>query len=190
MALVVVTGVLLAGCGNAGEPGPDTGTAAVATNPSPTVSAEEAAPQAGRSDDHTLVTAGKTALGQLPDATVVGIESEDGGAYWEVKVAKPDGQRMKLHVSADGNRIERGPSKSGQSAKSKAKWRQRLDAATVDYADAYEKILAARHGRVTELELDDHHDVIVWEADVKVDGTKYKVRIDAGDGKVVSNKRD
>lgn len=144
----------------------------------------------GESENQALLAAGKTALKKLPDSTVIGIESEHNGDYWEVEVAFRGGERKKLHVSADGNRIVRGPRGSEHDEKSKAKWRRRLQTVKLDYVQGYEKAVSARKGRVTELEIDDHHDHIVWEADVKADGVKYEVKVDARNGEVLKNERD
>lgn len=138
----------------------------------------------------TMLTAAHTALAKHQGATVIGIESEMDGAYWEVKLASADGKRMQWHVSADGSRVDGGPYAAHQSARSQNKWKHRIQAAKLDYQQAYAAIHKARPGRLVELDLDDHDGAIVWEATVMVQGQEYEVRINAKDGRVSKNELD
>ncbi len=138
-----------------------------------------------------LLMAAETAHDAFPETTVVGIELDGQGTYWEAKLAFADGVVVKLHVRLDGTRVLGEPHWPSQDAADKAEWRQRLAGATLDYQLALAAVLAARSGDVVELSLDDWHSTTVaWEADVLVDGVKYKVVIDAGDGSVLENRRD
>lgn len=143
-----------------------------------------------QADGSPFLAAAKTALGEVPKGTVVEIESEDDGAYWEIEVATDDGKIHKMEVSADGSEVERGPRKSRQNSQSKAKWAKRVKTATMDYAEAYDMVREARDGKVVELELDDHSGKVAWEADVMKGGTEYEVTIDARSGKVLENEAD
>lgn len=181
---VLVAGLLLTACGNAHESAPATSAGATPA----TAQAGQARPDATGND--ALVHAGRTALAQSSGGTVTAIDSEDDGAYWEVKIARTDGQHAKWRVSADGSRIQGGPRESRMSDRSKTKWQRRLAAAKLDFAQAVDKITGTRPGRITELELDDHRNTLVWEAEVRSTDGKYKVKIDAADGSVVENRRD
>lgn len=141
-------------------------------------------------DGSAFLAAAKTALDEVPKGTVIEIESEEDGAYWEIEVATSDGQIHKMEVSADGSEVERGPRKSRQNSQSKSKSAKRVKAAAVDYAKAYEIIRDARDGKIVELELDEHRGKVVWEADVMKGGTEYEVTVDARNGKVLENEAD
>ncbi len=182
-ATLAVTALFMAGCGNAGTSAP----AAAASAPAAALTSRVAS---GIPDNQALFAAARTALAEVPGGTLVGIESEHGGSYWEAKVVRDDGQRVKLRVAADGSRIERGPRESGHGDHKRDKWRRRVEAAHLDYAKAGTAISTVRSGHITELELDDHYGKVVWEADVRTDDGKFKVKIDAGNGAVLDNRRD
>src|SRR5699024_3019416 len=112
-----------------------------------------------KAPDDALLKAADTALTKIGDGAVVEIESEDGGAYWEIEVAASSGQIQKLDVSADGSSIERGPKKAQQNDRSRSRVAKRVKAASLDHADAYQAVLDARDGDVVELELDNNDGV-------------------------------
>lgn len=202
IALLAIIGMVLAGCGSSDSDADapqesqsaEAGGAEEATGENDEGDATDKGDadedKADKHDNNRLIAAGKTAESKLPDGTVIEIESENDGANWEVEVAFPSGVRKKLITSSDGESIERGPRGFRQDGHSKAKWRKRVKNVTVDYAEAYDKIVTARDGTVTELELDEEDGVLVWEADVKAGGTEYEVSIDARSGKVVENEKD
>lgn len=135
--------------------------------------------------NEALVQAGETALTEV-DGTVTSIDDEDRGTRWEVEVTTANGTQNDIETSADGKAVLRGPTPEQDDAEDKAKHRQRVADAKIDFRKAVEIISGAAPGRITELELDSHNGKTVWEADV-VDNsqTKREVRIDAGTGTVL-----
>src|SRR5699024_2813760 len=65
---------------------------------------------------------------------------------------------------------------------SKTKWRKRLKASQLDYATAYDKVVAARTGWVTELRLDEYRNKPAWEAEMKSHGASFEITINAPSG--------
>lgn len=197
LGLVAGMGLLaaVAGCGG----GDDTATDSSTSNGSTASDSATNAPDedgGSASDDldddaQALVTAGKTALGEVGEGTVLGIESEDDGAVWEIEVALSDGSVQEVETSGDGENVQSGPKAEDTGDDDKAENKELLQGAELDYEDAVKKILGARDGSITELELDDHRDGVVWEADVHTDGQqKYEVKVDASSGEVVENEAD
>lgn len=155
---------------------------------SPTTSpARSSAPDA---DAKQLLAAGATALQKLGKGTVTSIEAARDHTVWEVKVVTSGGVEHDLYVSRAGKKVVSGPRTKNDDAEDKAENRQEVRGAKLDYRVAAKKVLAARQGRLTELNLDDYRNKIVWEADVYRSGTKYEVKIDAATGKVIKNSAD
>jgi len=116
------------------------------------------------------------------------VESENNGTRWEVEVVTDDGTEHKVDVSADGASVLRGPIEQQDSAADKAKHRDRVAAATLDYHDAVDALLkAVPNGRIDELNLDSERGTTVWEADVyDGSGTKHELSVDAATGTVLT----
>ncbi|MFI6521330.1 PepSY domain-containing protein [Spirillospora sp. NPDC050679] len=178
--------VALGACGDAdsassasASPSAATGTGAAT---SPSASSASAQP-----DQASLERAAKAALAKVPGSTVISIETEDDGSRWEVQTVTGDGTEHEVTVgAADGEVVSDTPKKEG--AADKAKHRDRVKAAKVDYKAAADKILQiAGGGRITELNLDGHQGRTVWEADVRTGGGKRSIEIDAGTGDKVSD---
>jgi uncharacterized membrane protein YkoI len=81
-------------------------------------------------------------------------------------------------------KVVNGPTTEEEDAGEKAKHRERVSAAKLDYARAADKIIATfPEGRITELNLDTRQGKTVWESDVVTpDGTKHDVAVDAATG--------
>lgn len=148
-----------------------------------------AAPGSGAED---LIQAGRTALAAVSGGTLTSIESEAGGAAWEVDIITQDGSEQEMELSADGTEITTGPTLTDQDVEDRDKNRSRLQSAELDYEDAVDKILTViPEGRITELELDSKQGTTVWEADVLDPAdVKYSVQLDAATGTVVENQAD
>lgn len=151
------------------------------------------APPAGTStgsgdSQEDLLRAGETALTKV-EGTVISIEEEDRGTRWEVQVVTSDGTEHEIELSADGKTVLRGPTAEDDDAGDKAKHRQRVADAEIDFRKAAEIMAGAvPDGRITELGLDSHSGQTVWEGDVVVGSqTKHEVKLDAGTGEVLQN---
>lgn len=169
---------------------PTTPTTATTPTRSTVTGSTTPAPTGGAAGAGRLGDAGATALAKLGRGTVTSIDLERGGTVWEVEITTRDGVEHEIHVSRDGSTVVSGPRTETHSAREKRENRREVSAAKLDYAQAARKALAARAGTVTELDLDDHRGMIVWEADVTRAGVKYELVIDAATGKVISNKPD
>ncbi|KUH84835.1 PepSY domain-containing protein [Mycobacterium sp. IS-1556] len=191
-ALLGVLVVAFSGCaggsdedaGSAGTtPAPETTAAA----PAVTSSAPATATPANTGID-ALRRAGSTATAAVPESTLISIETERDGR-WEVQVVTADGTEHEMDVSNDGATVTMGPTAKTEDEADKAKHRERVQAAQVDYQAAADKILAeVPNGTITELNLDSNNGTTVWEADVVDDSqTKHEVTIDAGSGQVLQN---
>ncbi|WP_280483121.1 PepSY domain-containing protein [Nocardia cyriacigeorgica] len=82
-----------------------------------------------------------------------------------------------------------GPVAKNEDDADKAKHRDRIRAARVDYRAAADSVLReVPGGTITELNLDSDNGTTVWESDViDPSGTKHEVTIDAVSGRVMSN---
>lgn len=167
---------------------PASKTAPSTTTGSSATSSSTAPPR--HTGSQSLVTAGTTALNKVGKGTVTSIDAERGGTVWEVQVVTSGGVEHEANVSRDGKKIISGPRIKHTDAEDKAENRQEVRGAKLDYKAAAKKILAARSGKITELNLDDSRGQIVWEADVHHFGTKYEVKINASSGKIIKNKPD
>ncbi|WP_194244284.1 PepSY domain-containing protein [Nonomuraea phyllanthi] len=184
--------MLAGGCGAVpGEAGrmaahtpPPLSPAPPATTPPPggTASPSPGGTAAGASD---LRQAARAALNAVPGATLTSIETEENGRVWEVQVVDRDGTEHQMDV--ESGKVVRGPTTEQEDAADKAKHRDRVAAAKLDYSAAADKILAAvPQGRITELNLDTERGKTVWESDVLTpDGFKHEVAVDAATGAVV-----
>ncbi|SEG83100.1 Peptidase propeptide and YPEB domain-containing protein [Nonomuraea solani] len=134
-----------------------------------------------------LKAAAQAALAAVPGSRLISIETEENGTLWEVQVVGRDGTEHEMDVQA--GKVVRGPATEGEDAADKAKHRERVAAAKLDYAQAADKILAAvPEGRITELNLDGEAGRTVWESDVVTsNGVKREVAIDAATGTVTRN---
>jgi len=183
----------LAGCGDGDGNDTDTSGDNGASSPAGTSAPTQDEGSTGKDEDGdtlALVTAGQTALDEVDEGTVLEVESEEDGTVWEVGVALSDGSVQVVETSADGQDIQSGPDSEDTDSDDKAENKELLDGADLDYEEAAKRVLDARSGTITELELDDHQVGVVWEADVHTDGPKYEVKIDASSGDVVANESD
>ena|SRR5699024_7098648 len=184
----------IAGCGDGTDTNTDTSGDNAASSPAETSAAtqqdESSTDEGDDGDTLALVTAGQTALDEVGEGTVLEIESEEDGARWEVGIAVSDGSVQEVETSADGRDIQSGPESEDTDSDDKAENKELLDGAELDYEEAAKRVLDARSGTITELELDDHQVGVVWEADVHTDGPKYEVKVDAASGEVVENETD
>lgn len=186
-ALALALAVLV-GCGN------DDGSDSHDTIPAPT-SASASSPTtsptrttAPAADAQALGRAGGTAVAAVPGSTLVSIESEHDGT-WEAQVVTADGAEHHVDVTADGSTVVGTPRLDDEDEADRAKHRERIQAAVLDYAAAADAVRAeVPGGAVTELNLDADNGTTVWEADV-IDGsgTKHEVTIDAATGEVLAN---
>lgn len=180
--------VALAGCGGGNQGGGGS------TSKSPSSTA--ASPSAGSSSpanaasSQRLVAAGATALNKVGKGTVTSVDAEQGGRVWEVQVITSGGVEHEVDVSRNGKEVVPGPRTKREDAQDKAENRHEVRGVKLDYQAAAEKVIAARAGRITELNLDESRGKIVWEADVHRSGSKYELTIDAASGNVVKNKPD
>lgn len=196
IAAPVLVGVLVvAFSGCAGSDDEDAGSAGTtaapaATSAGPGVTTSAPAPTAPASTGiDALRGAGSTATAAVPESTLISIETERDGR-WEVQVVTADGTEHEMDVSSDGATVTMGPTAKTEDEADKAKHRDRVQAAQVDYRAAADKVLAeVPNGTITELNLDSNNGTTVWEADVVDDSqTKHEVTIDAGSGQVLQNR--
>ncbi|MFE3454299.1 PepSY domain-containing protein [Nonomuraea sp. NPDC059194] len=142
-------------------------------------------------DGADLRRAGEAATAAVPGSTLITIETEEGGRLWEVQVVDANGTEHEMDVLTGTGRIASGPTAKTEDEADRAKHRERLQGAKLDYAQAAEKVESAvAGGRITELDLDTYRGATVWEADV-VDssGTKHELKVDADKGTIVSDSR-
>ncbi len=137
------------------------------------------------------MNAGELALKQVPDSTLISIETEKNDTEWEVQVVTSDGVEHEMNISADGTEVVDKPRTKDEDSEDKKKHQDRVKAATLDFKQATQKIEEeVSGGKITELNLDGEGNKTVWEADVMVDSIKREVQIDAGSGAVLKNKAD
>jgi len=177
--------VALAGCGHSGNPGT---TSAANTTASSSWSPAPAAPP----DPQTLLRAGATAVAKVPDGTLIFIQSDTADAgTWKVRVATQDGTEQQVKTGADGITVLVGPTPRNDSDADKAKRRNLVQAARLDYQAAVNKVLAAvPNGSITELKLDDKDGTAMWDANVyDTYLVEHKVAINAASGELAANKQ-
>lgn len=189
VGVVAVIGLLLSGCGGSDDSEEQPG------QPTHPPTGETAAPAQGpkdaeHPDDHGLLAAAKTTLRKLPHSSMSKIDWDGEDKVWEVSVVYKNGKRKELDLSADGSQIKEGPRQVEQQDVSKTKWRKRLKASQLDYATAYDKVVAARTGWVTELRLDEYRNKPAWEAEMKSHGASFEITINARSGDVMENEAD
>ncbi len=171
----------LTGCGHSGTPG---------ATPTTTTSHSSWERPDAPPDPRTLVRAGAAAVGQVPDSTLIFIESEtDDTGTWKVLVVTPDGTEQEMKIGVDGITVMVGPTPTNDSDADKAEHRALVHAAHLDYQAAVGKMLAAvPNGSITKLSLVDTDNVTTWRADVwdtyLVD---HIVTINAASGDLISN---
>ncbi|MFM1724892.1 PepSY domain-containing protein [Rhodococcus sp. PAM 2766] len=191
-AALAVTGaalVALAGCGGSDDSTQDaTTTTSTATPTSTTTATSTGTANAAAPSTQALERAGATAVAAVPGSVLVSIETEHDGT-WEAQVVTPDGVEHHVDVSSEGATVLGTPRVDDEDEADRAKHRDRVQAATLDFAAAAAAMLAeAPGGAVTELNLDTDNGTTVWEADVlDGSGTKHEVTIDAATGTVISN---
>lgn len=190
-ALLGMLVVAFSACAGGGDEdsGSAATTAAETTSAAPAVtSSGPATPAATNTDIDALRRAGGTATAAIPGSTLISIETERDGR-WEVQVVAADGTEHEMDISSDGATVTVGPTAKTEDEADKAKHRERVQAAQVDYRAAADKILAeVPNGTITELNLDSNNGTTVWEADVADSSqTKHEVTIDAGSGQVLHN---
>lgn len=175
----------------AGSPTPTvTDSATDSATPTSTPSPDDASPGAMPGKTAALVRAGQTGLAEVGKGAVYSVEEEDEDdrAVWEVQVVTPDGTKHELYVSRDGRSVVRAPKAEERSAK----YRQRVQAAKLDFEQAVRAILDEVPGAVIEeLGLDTEDGTVVWEADAQDgSGTDISLEIDAATGAVHKHERD
>lgn len=183
-AFVCITLLALAGCGHDGKP--------AATSATTTSSASWPRPDAPP-DPHTLLRAGATAVGTVPNSilTFIASETEDEGT-WKARVVAPDGTEQQLKIGVDGVTVLVGPTPKNDSDTDKAQHRSLIQAAHLDYQAAVNKMLTVvPNGSITELKLDDTNNTTVWNGHVwDTNLVGHKVTINAASGEVVANKQE
>lgn len=202
--LLGVGAVALVGCGDNGNdatpaqattsvPAPAAMSSPTATTSPPAGTATETgtAPamtpnQAGAGEVQVLLRAGDTARAAVPGSTLISIETEHNG-LWEVQVVTPDGTEHEMDVSADGATVVTGPTVDREDEADRAKHRDRVQAAQLDFRAATDRVLAEVPGAtVTELNLDSENGTTVWEADaIDASHAKHEVTIDAVSGQTL-----
>ncbi len=200
LASAAATVALLAGC-SMGQP--DTVISRQETSPiqsgqvspekTPESEEAEAASSTGTSQESEKVTAtsaAETALGTRPGSRVleISLDRVRGVTAWEVELVTAEG-RWEVSVDAVTGEIVLDES---ESTRDLTKYLDRLDRAKLDHTAAIEAALGAvPGGSLVEIELDDHHGNIVWEADViSGEHVKHEVVIDAVTGAVLENEVD
>lgn len=181
---VAVTGVvLITGCGGTNG----NGTAPSNTPGSSTASSH---PASNRPGQQQALAAAATAARKVPSGTVTSVDAEHGGAIWEVKIITSGGVEHEVDVDRNGTKVVSGPRTKHEDAEDRTENHRVVRGAEVRYQAAAKKILTARAGRITELNLDEERGRVVWESDVHHAGTKYEVKIDAATGKILKNAPD
>ena len=201
VAVSAVTMLALAGCSGTGSdaesPSASSPDATSSSQPAMSESSDagagaEASSSASDSQGVSLEDAGDAALKEVPDSTVISLETENNETQWEVQVVTSDGTEHEVIISAEDGSVVGSPTEENDDAQDKKKHQQRVDAATVDFKEAAAKFRdAVPEARITELGLDDEHGTTVWEGDlIDGDGAKHEVQIDAGSGDVITNSQD
>jgi uncharacterized membrane protein YkoI len=187
-ALPLVAALALTGCsaaesGTAGSSGGSTS----ADGPS---TARGTATAAAASGD-ALRAAVTTARESVGSGTVVSVEQEQNGSAYEVLVVTDDGTEHEVHTDAAGTSVTGTPRTETADADDRAEHERFVAAADLDVSDAADRFADLHAGTITELGLDDHLGTVVWEGDVRDgSGTVHSVRLDAGSGKVVTDRVD
>ena len=201
VAVSAVTMLALAGCSGTGSDAESSSAssqeATSSSQPAMSESSDagagaEASSSASDSQGVSLEDAGDAALKEVPDSTVISLETENNETQWEVQVVTSDGTEHEVIISAEDGSVVGSPTEENDDAQDKKKHQQRVDAATVDFKEAAAKFRdAVPEARITELGLDDEHGTTVWEGDlIDGDGAKHEVQIDAGSGDVITNSQD
>lgn len=179
----------LSACNGGGSPEPSKSATGDKTSAPSSASSSGSSSDSTGKNDH-LLKAGRKALDKVSDSTLISIETENNDKRWEVQVVTSDGTEHEMKIAGDGSKIISGPQKKDEDSDDKAKHRRRVKNAKLDYRDAVKAVNKAVHGRITELDIDTDNDTTVWEADVKKNGTKYEVSVDAASGKVLQKEKD
>jgi uncharacterized membrane protein YkoI len=209
LALTAVTALTftLVGCSGsaepaaAPEPAPSTSSTSSSVPPtvessptaSPSASASASAspsdsPSAKAKGNDALLAAGRLGLREVSSGTVSSVESERNG--WEVHVVTADGVEQQLKINAAGKRVVSGPTKDQADAEDRAE-NQQFAKADVDYRDAVKAVeREIDGGQINELSLDRDNGRTTWEADVSDGSQQRSVKINANNGRVVSNQID
>ncbi|GAA3657991.1 hypothetical protein GCM10022224_021560 [Nonomuraea antimicrobica] len=189
-ALIGAT-VLATGCGTAAREAERLSEQSSPTLGSPTATTEPASPTGSPTGSPGTVSlehlkqAAQAAIAAVPGSKLVAIESEENGRWWEAHVVGEDGTEHKMDI--ENGKVVRGPTTEEEDAAAKAKRKEELAAAKVDYVQAADKLVAAvPEGRIAELRLGTEHGKTVWEGElVTPDGTKHEATVDAATGEVV-----
>lgn len=184
--VIAIAAAALVGCGDDDEADKPAPTSTAVPSETPSASSSGGAAADGATD---LLAAGKAALREVDGSTVISIESESGGAGWEVQLVTADGTEHELVVSSDGSTVVSGPREKNEDAADKTKHQDRVKAAKLDYEAAVTKLLEEiPGGRITELNLDSEQGRTIWEADVvDTSNDKHEVDLDAASGEILSN---
>ena len=168
------------------DPATEPATSAPATS-APASPSEAPTDQAAQANQ-ALLAAGRLALKEVPDSTVVSIETERGG--WEVHVVTADGGEQQLLTDSSGEKLVSGPTDERPDADDVAE-NKAFAKVEVDFEQAVKAIEGEiPDGKINELSLDQERRRIVWEADVASGTEQRAVQVDASSGEVVSNRRD
>jgi uncharacterized membrane protein YkoI len=178
---IAVVLVALAGCGH--YPARHSGNKSAASGSSG--SAVPAAPP----NPQMLLRAAGTAVAKVPGSTLIFIQSQtDDTGTWKTHVVTSGGTEQQLKVGSDGYTVLVGPNPRNDSDADKAKRRDLVQAAHLDYRAAVDKILVAvPDGAITTLKLDDQNGTTMWEADVwDTNLVEHKVAINAASGELAA----
>ncbi|WP_347351470.1 PepSY domain-containing protein [Intrasporangium sp.] len=188
------------------QPDAAEGTTAPTTRPTGTATQPSASPSSSTSPGSAPKTPGADLLAAvtvtpqaaaasartaLPSGRILSIELErsSGTVVWELDVVTRAAVH-EVHVDAVKNKVI--ANRPDHSAAKVAKAHDRLDRADVSYSEALRT--AARTvsgGRVVELELDDSHGAVIWEANVITTGpVRHELEIDARTGKVLEHETE
>lgn len=183
-ALIAVVLVALAGCGHSNHSSATSTKTTPSTSP---MSAPSAPP-----DPQTLLRAAGTAVAKVPGGTLIFIQSETADmGTWKTHVVTADGTEQQVKVGSDGYTVLVGPTPTHDTDADKAKHRDLVQAAHLDYRAAVTKVLAAvPDGSISTLKLDDQNGTTMWEADVwDTNLVGHKVTINAASGELAANNR-
>jgi uncharacterized membrane protein YkoI len=155
---------------------------------------DQASPARPAGDTAGLLAAARTALGEVPGATVFAVDAEPTG--WEVTLVAADGTESEVAVGADGA-VARGPvtdpdDTGAGEADDLAERGRLLSEASVDHAAAVATAEESSPGTpVSGVDLDQDAGRATWEVQLGEDTPdEQTVTIDAASGEVLGTQRD
>lgn len=175
------------------DPAPSDSTRSESVTVSPTESRPPTVATSSTAADRwnaQLRRAAQVALPTVPGGTVISIESEEHDTQWEVAIVTGTGDKFEVTLSRDGETVVAGPTDEHSSDADKSKYRSRIAAAKLDYADGLDAIERHTPGsRVDEIELDTERGVVVWEVTAyDPSGREIKLDVDAASGVVAPHR--